>query len=313
MSDKTILTCAVTGNITSRAQNPALPVTPAEITQAVVDAANAGAAVAHVHVRDPATEQGSMDIALYREVVEGVAASGCDIVMNLTTGEGGRFVPDPDDPKRAAPGTTLCPAEKRVAHIHALRPEVCTHDFNTMVSGERIVMNPPASLEKMARAIADAGTLPEIELFDSGDLVMAKSFLERGLLPRPPLFQIVLGVRYGAPANPATLAYLVSQLPTPCHWAAFGIGRRAFPVLALAFLMGGHVRIGMEDTVHIARGELATGNGQLVEKAVRIVEELGGAMATPAEARAILDLPRRSRDTRLNIGETATRPGQIAQ
>ena len=313
MSDKTILTCAVTGNITTRAQNPALPVTPSEIAQAVVDAANAGAAIAHVHVRDPATERGSMDVALYSEVMERVSAAGCDIVLNLTTGEGGRFVPDPEDPKRAAPGTTLCPPEARVAHVRALRPEICTLDFNTMVSGERIVINPPANLERMARVIADAGTLPEIELFDSGDLVMAKEFVERGLVPNPPLFQIVLGVRYGAAANPETLAYLLSQLPRPCHWAAFGIGRQAFRMLALAYLMGGHVRIGMEDTVHIARGELAKGNGQLVEKAVRIVEDLGGRMATPMEARAILGLPHGAAPTPSNVGEAAPRLGELTE
>jgi len=291
MSDtKTILTCAVSGNITTRAQNPALPILPKEIVQEAIAAWNAGAAIVHLHVRDPQTGHGSMELSLYREVVEGIRAAGSDVIINLTTGEGGRFVPTPGNPRVPAEGTNLCAPELRVAHIAALRPDICTLDFNTMVSGGRVVMNPPQSLEVMAHTIREAGTRPELEVFDSGDLNMAKSFIERGLIDSPALFQLVLGVNFGAASNFETLAYLVSQLPQEREWAAFGVGRDAFRVLAMAYLLGGHVRVGLEDTVYLERGRLATGNAELVEKGVGIIECLGGSMASPTEARAILGL-----------------------
>jgi uncharacterized protein (DUF849 family) len=289
MSDKkTILTAAVTGNLTRPDQNPNLPVTPAQIAAAALEAAAAGASIVHLHVRDPQTAKGSMDIALYRELVARIRDKNEDIILNLTTGEGGRFVPSHDNPQIAADGSTLCAPEKRVAHVEELLPEVCTLDFNTMWSGQASVINSPRNLEIMAGRIYAAGVTPEIEIFDSGDLHMAKHFLGKGILKGPLMVQMVLGVRFGAVANPETMAFLVSQLPQDTQWAAFGIGRMAFPMLAQAYLLGGHVRIGMEDTVHIRAGELCTGNGQLVEKAVSIVDSLGGQIATPDEARAIL-------------------------
>lgn len=291
MNDKTILSCAVTGNITSPQQNPNQPVTPLEIATAVIDAHKAGAAIAHIHVRDLETQQGSMDINLYREVVDRIKQSGSDVIINLTTGEGGRFVPGKEEPKIAGPGTTLCRPELRVAHVKELQPEICTLDFNTMVSGDRTVINTPPNLEIMADIINASGTKPEIEIFDSGDLNMAKDFIAKGHLKEPAMFQLVLGVPWGAAANYETLAYLKSQLPAECVWAAFGIGRSSFPMLALSYLMGGHVRVGMEDSVYIAKGELVKNNAQLVEKGVGIVESLGGTIATPTEARAILGLP----------------------
>ncbi|NQV99006.1 MAG: 3-keto-5-aminohexanoate cleavage protein [Rhodospirillales bacterium] len=290
MNAKTILSCAVTGNITSPEQNPNQPVTPAEIATAAIDAAKAGAAIVHIHVRDLVTKQGSMDINLYREVVDRIGSSGVDVIINLTTGEGGRFIPSPDEPKIAAPGTTLCRPELRVAHVKELKPEVCTLDFNTMVSGDRTVINTPPNLEIMAHVINGAGTKPEIEIFDSGDLNMAKDFIKRGILKEPAMFQLVLGVPWGAAANYETLAFLKSQLPKDCVWAAFGIGRSAFPMLALSYLMGGHVRVGMEDSVYIEKGVLVKNNAQLVEKGVGIVESLGGTIATTTEARKLLGL-----------------------
>ncbi|MCR9138937.1 MAG: 3-keto-5-aminohexanoate cleavage protein [Alphaproteobacteria bacterium] len=284
----TILTAAVTGNLTRPDQNPNLPVTPAQIATAALEAASAGAAIVHLHVRDPETARGSMRIDLYRDVVDRIRARNTDVILNLTTGEGGRFVPTDDDPQKAAPGSTLCVPEKRVAHIEALRPEICTLDFNTMWSGQASVINAPRNLEIMARRIYASGVRPEIEIFDSGDLHLVKYFLKKDILVEPLLVQIVLGVRFGAVADPQTMAYLVGQLPPGSQWAAFGIGRMAFPMLAQAFLLGGHVRIGMEDTVQIAPGELCRDNAQLVEKAVSIVESLGGKIATPLEARKIL-------------------------
>lgn len=290
MTRKTILTAAVTGNLTRPDQHPGLPITPAQIAQAALDAASAGAAVVHLHVRDPETGKGSMRLELYQEMVERIREKNEDLILNLTTGEGGRFVPSDEDPRIAAPGSTLCAPELRVAHVEALKPDICTLDFNTMWSGQASVINSPRNLEIMASRIAAAGVRPEIEIFDSGDLHMAKHFLNKGMLTGPLLVQMVLGVRFGAVASPATMAYLMGELPPGTIWAAFGIGRMAFPMLAQAFLLGGHVRIGMEDTLHTAQGELCKGNGDLVERAVGIVESLGGNMASPAEARLMLGL-----------------------
>lgn len=290
MSRKTILTCAVTGNITTRAVCPVLPVTPQEIAQAAVEAGHAGAAVAHIHVRDLKTQLGTMDLSLYTEVVDRIRDAGSDIIINLTTGEGGRFVPSAEDPRQAGPGTTLAHPSARVAHVKALRPPICTLDFNTMNNREWVVMNTPGSLRAMLETINEAGTLPEVEIFDSGDLNLAKDFIARGLFKRMPIFQLVLGIPFSAAANPETLAYLASQLPQGCEWAAFGIGRFSFPAVALSHLLGGHVRVGLEDNIYISKGVPASSNAQLVEKAVRIVQDLGGEMATAAEAREILAL-----------------------
>lgn len=290
MSSKTILTCAVTGNITTRDQHPRLPITPEEIATAAVEAGRAGAAVAHIHVRDVATGRGTIDTALFGEVIDRIRQAGSDIVINLSTGEGGRFVPDPAQPRRAGAGTTLLPPAERVTHVAQLKPEICTLDLNTMFSGRAVVINTPDSVTEMARIIYDVGSLPELELFDTGDLQLAKHLLKTGILKPPLVMQLVLGVRYGAAADPATLFYLSQQLPAGTLWAAFGLGRHEFTILAQAYLLGGHVRVGLEDNIYISKGVLARDNAQLVEKGVSIVENLGGTMATPAEAREMLGL-----------------------
>ena len=287
---KTILTCAVTGNLTKPEQHPGLPITPKEIADAALGAAKAGAAIVHLHVRDPQTGKGSMDFSLYEEMVGLIRQQNQDVILNLTTGEGGRFVPSQDDPKVAAPGSTLCRPELRVAHVEKLKPEICTLDFNTMWSGEAVVINTPRNVEIMADRIYAAGTKPEIELFDVGDINMALDFLDKGILKAPTMMQIVMGVRYGILPTPQSLMYLVSQIPKDTVWAAFGIGRHEFPILAQSFLLGGHVRVGMEDNLQIRKGELCRDNAQLVEKAADIIDNLGGALATPDEARKILGL-----------------------
>ncbi len=292
MTRKTILTAAITGNLMTPEISPHLPVTPEQIARQALDAATAGAAIVHLHVRDPESAKGSMRLDLYEELVARIRAENANVLLNLTTGEGGRFIPSEDDPQIAAPGSTLCAPEKRVAHVEALQPDICTLDFNTMWSGQASVINAPRNLEIMAGRIYDAGVKPEIEVFDSGDLHMVKDFVARGVLRTPLMVQMVLGVRFGAVANPATMAYLVSQLPDGTEWAAFGIGRVAFPMLAQAWLLGGHIRIGMEDTAHIAKGQHCESNAQLVGKAARIIGDLGGALATPDEARAILGITR---------------------
>ncbi len=290
MSRKTILTAAITGNLMTPEISPHLPITPAEIAEQALDAAKAGAAILHLHVRDPETARGSMELALYRELVERIREKNEDVLLNLTTGEGGRFVPSEDNPQVAAAGSTLCVPEKRVAHVEALRPDICTLDFNTMWSGQASVINAPRNLEIMAGRIYAAGVKPEVEIFDSGDLHMLKDFIARGVIRTPLMVQMVLGVRFGAVANPETMAYLAGQLPEGTEWAAFGIGRMAFPMLAQAFLLGGHCRIGMEDTAYIGRGEHCRSNAQLVEKAVGIITSLGGDIATSDDARQTLGL-----------------------
>ena len=292
MRPLTILTCAVTGNLTTREQNPALPVTPEEIARSAIDAAKAGASIVHLHARDPSTGKGTTKAELFDEIVGRIRDAGCDVILNLSTGEGGRFRPSDDDPKVAAPGSTLMRPELRVAHVERLRPEVCTLDFNTMYSGTAVVINTPRNLEIMTQRVLAAGVMPEIEIFDSGDLQLALAFLEQGILRPPLLWQIVLGVRYGAMADSQTMQYFASRLPRDAQWTAFGIGRMAFPMLAQAYLLGGHVRIGMEDTVYLDKGVLTPSNAALVEKGVRIVQSLGGSIATIAQARQMLGLDR---------------------
>ena len=294
MADKTIITCAVTGSITRPEQHPDLPITPRQIADAAIDAARAGAAIAHIHVRDPATGAPSMELAHYREVVERIRASETDLIINLTTGPGGRFVPSDDDPKVAAPGSTLVRPERRVEHVVALKPEICSLDLNTMWFGSAVVINTPRNAAIMAAAIRKAGVTPELEVFDSGDIQLAHQLLADGVLARPPLFQVVLGIRNGFPATPETLLYARSLLPADAMWAAMGIGRMEFPIVAQACLLGGHVRVGLEDNVYLDKGVLAPSNAALVERAVTIVELLGRSVATPAEARAILGLGART-------------------
>lgn len=291
--DKVFITCAVTGNLTTPEQTPHLPITPAEIVESSLAAAEAGAAIVHVHVRDPATGRPSMELDLYRETMDGIRRAAPQLIVNLTTGPGGRFVPSDDDPKVAGPGTTLLPPEKRVEHIAALRPEICTLDLNTMWSGSAVVMNTPANVRRMAAVMRQAGSLPEIELFDSGDVALMRDLLRDGTLAGPILTSFVTGVRYGFQASPETVLYARSLLPEAAHFTAIGTGRHAFPTVALSYLTGGHVRVGLEDAVNLSRGVLAPSNAAMVEKARRIVEDLGGQIASPREARDIIGLPAR--------------------
>jgi uncharacterized protein (DUF849 family) len=290
MAEKTIITCAVTGNITRPEQHPDLPITPEQIANAAIDAAKAGAAIAHIHVREPESGAPSMELEHYREVVERIRASDTDLIINLTTGPGGRFMPSDDDPRVAAPGSTLVRPERRVEHVVTLRPEICSLDLNTMWFGNAVVINTPRNVTIMAGAIREAGVKPELEVFDSGDIQLAHQLLESGVLPRPPLFQVVLGIRNGFPATPETLLYAKSLLPADAQWAAMGTGRMEFPIVAQACLLGGHVRVGLEDNLYLSKGVLAPSNAALVERAVTIVELLGRSVANPAEARAMLGL-----------------------
>ncbi|MDH4110258.1 MAG: 3-keto-5-aminohexanoate cleavage protein [Gammaproteobacteria bacterium] len=287
----TILTCAVTGSFPTREHNRSLPVTPAEIAGECVAAARAGAAMCHIHVRDPKTGAPSMELAYYREVVERIRASDTDLIINLTTGPGGRYFPSDDNPAVAAPGSSLTTPERRIEHVLALRPEVCSLDLNTMWFGSGAVINSPRNVRIMAEKIYAAGVKPELEVFDTGDIQLANDLIAEGALREPTLFQVVTGVKYGFSTGAEALLYAKSLLPAGCEWAAFGASRSAFPMVAQSVLLGGHCRIGMEDTVYLDRGVKTPGNAALVEKASRIIRDLGAQLATVAEARAILGLP----------------------
>ena len=290
MNRKTVITCAVVGASTTRAQSPHLPITPAEIAHAALEAVAAGAAAIHIHVRDPETHQASMDVALYAEVVQRIRDSGSPVIINLTTGVGARFIPSEHDPKVAAPGSTLVVPERRVEHILALRPDIATLDLNTMASGNQVLINTPDMVRKMAGLIRSAGATPEIELFDSGDLQLANALIDEGTLTGPHLFSFVLGVKYGFIATPETVLYARNMLPAGAQWTAFGIGRHSFPMVAQSWLMGGHVRVGMEDNVYLGRGRLARTNAELVTHAASIVSLLGGEIASIDEARVLWGL-----------------------
>ena len=286
MQQPTILTCAVTGNLTTPDQTAYLPVTTEQISTACIEAHDAGAAAVHIHVRDPKTGKPSMDLGLYSEVVQTLRRERPELIINLTTGPGGRYVPSEDDPKIYAPGTTLLAPEQRVEHIAALKPDICSLDLNTMNSGNQVVMNTPANVRRMAQIIRAAGAVPELECFDTGDLVLAQHLIEDGTLQGPGVYTFVMGVRYAMPFSTQAMQLARSLISDQAQWSAFAVGRHAFQAVAQAYLLGGNVRIGLEDTIYIDRGELAKSNAELVSKARRIVQDLGGTLATSAEARA---------------------------
>jgi uncharacterized protein (DUF849 family) len=294
MQDKVIITCAVTGNLTDPAKCPALPITPQQIAEACLEAAQEGASIAHIHVRDPATGRPSMELALYREVVERIREKNDTLVLNLTTGPGGRFAPSDEDPKIAGPGTNFQVPEKRVEHVAALRPEICTLDLNTMTFGKEVVINTPKNVSRMAKVIRDAGVIPELEVFDSGDIRLAHDLMADGVLKGPGLFSLVLGIKYGFPASAEAMMYARDMLPAGATWTGFAISRMEFPAVALSYVLGGHVRVGLEDNIFLDKGVLAPSNAALVKRAREIVERLGGVISAPSETRETLGLPARA-------------------
>jgi uncharacterized protein (DUF849 family) len=287
-----ILTCAVTGGLTRPDMNPSLPVSPEQIADSCLEAGEAGAAIVHIHVRHSDGRQ-SMDVRDYRKVVDRIRAKNTALLINLTTGPGGRFEPGRDDPLVPGPKTNFLAPERRIEHIVALKPDIATLDLNTMNFGAEIVVNTPTSARVMAEAIYDSGVLPELEFFDTGDIEMGIDLIREGSLKVPCLACLVLGVKYGFAATAEAMLYAKSRLPTGLHWTGFGVGRAAYPMLAQSYILGGNVRIGMEDTVHVSRGQLTSGNGELVEKAASILESLGGMLASAEEARKILNLEAR--------------------
>jgi len=290
MGTEVIVTCAVTGAADTVARSDRVPVTPAAIAAACIEAAREGAAIAHVHVRDPRTGQGSRELALYREVVERVRDSGTDVILNLTTGMGGDYVPDESDPARGGAGTDLVPPLVRLEHIEALRPGLCSLDCGTMNFGTSVFMNTPAHLEQMAARIRELRVKPELEVFELGHIRFAKELIAQGLIDPPPLFQLCLGIPWGAPADLPTLLAMRDALPAEALWSAFGIGREQFPMVTQAVLLGGNVRVGLEDNLYLAHGRLAT-NAELVARAVEIIGRLGRSIASPSTARQRLGIP----------------------
>jgi 3-dehydrocarnitine:acetyl-CoA trimethylamine transferase len=296
MNWQVFITCAVTGAGDTISRSDRVPLTPAEIADAAIEAAKAGAAVAHVHVRDPATGKGSRDPRLYREVVERVRSADIDVVLNLTAGMGGDLVlggakaPLPLDASR----TDMAGAEERLAHVAELLPEICTLDCGTMnfaAGGDYIMVNTPTVLRAMAQRVRALGVRPELEVFDTGHLVMVKEMIDEGLIDEPVLIQLCTGIPYGAPDDPLTLQAMVAELPPGAVFSAFSIGRMQLPFVAMAALLGGNVRVGLEDNLYLSRGTLAR-NDQLVERAVRILEAMNVRVVGPEEVRQQLGLRR---------------------
>lgn len=293
MSNETILTCAVTGGHPNVHKHPDYPITPAQIAQNCVEAAKAGAAIAHIHVRDPETGMRSGDPALFREVVERIRDAGCDVLINLTTSEGARFTPGENNPGVGGPGTTLVQPLERLRHIEELRPDICTLDVASFNFGEVIFVNTPAHLRIMAGRIQALGVKAELEVFEPGHIVFAKKLIDEGLIDGPPMFQLCLGIPHASPATSEILDVMRNMLPADARWSAFGISRTEFDIVAQAVARDGNCRVGLEDNLYIGKGQFAS-NLQLVERAVRIIRELGREPATPAQAAERLGIQRQA-------------------
>jgi len=285
-----IISCAITGGGDTVSKSPYVPVTPEQIAESAIGAARAGAAIAHIHVRDPETGKPSMDDALYADVVARIREADVDLLINLTTGAGARFTPDPDDPMKATSTSTMSLPGRRTSHVEALKPDICSLDVATMNFGEHAFVNVPGDLRAMAGRITAAGVKPELEVFDLGHIRLAQQLLKEDVLPQPPFFQLCLGVPWGAPAEARVMELMRDMLPEDAVWSAFGIGPRQLPMVAESVRLGGQVRVGLEDNLYMDRGVLAESNAALVERAVTIVREEGAEPAKPDKARQMLGL-----------------------
>jgi 3-dehydrocarnitine:acetyl-CoA trimethylamine transferase len=294
MNREVFITCAVTGVGDTAARSDRVPVKPEQIAEAALEAARAGAAVVHIHVRDPQTGTGARDPALYRDVVARIRAADADVVLNLTAGMGGDLVlggdetPLPPDEAR----TDMAGATERLEHVAELLPEICTLDCGSMnfaAGGDYVLVNSPGILRAMARRVQELGVRPELEVFDTGHLVLVKELIAEGLVEEPWLIQLCTGIPYGAPDDLGTLLAMVNQLPPGAVFSTFSIGRMQLPFVALAAIVGGNVRVGLEDNIYLSRGRLAS-NGELVERAVTILEAMNVRVLEPAEVRERLRL-----------------------
>lgn len=295
MNPEVVITCAVTGAGDTVGKHPDIPVTPAQIATSALDAAKAGAAIVHCHVRDPATGKGSRDVALYREVVGRIRDAETDVVINLTAGMGGDLFIGPDDaPTVFGNETDLVGAVDRLPHVAELLPEICSLDCGSYNFGEGslVYVSTPDMLRLGARRIRELGVKPELEIFDTGHLSFTLQMLDEELLDDPPLFQLCFGIPWAAPADVGVFKACVDMLPPGSNWTAFAISRNQMPFAAQSVLLGGHVRVGLEDNLYLKRGVYAT-NAQLVERARQIVELLGARVLGPDEARGKFGLVRR--------------------
>ncbi|MEL7462700.1 MAG: 3-keto-5-aminohexanoate cleavage protein [Pseudomonadota bacterium] len=296
MNKEVFITCAVTGGGGTQDRSPHVPRSPEEIANAAIEAAKAGAAIAHCHVRDPETGAPARDPALYREVVERIRDSETDVVINLTAGMGGDIITGPPSaPLPLADSTDMIPAYDRVAHVIESRPEICTLDCGTMnfAEADYIMANTPSMLEECARLMTESGVQIEIEAFDTGHLWLAKNLVENGHVKDPVLVQLCMGIPWGAPDDLNTFMAMVNNVPKDWTFSAFSIGRNEIPYVAAAVLAGGHVRVGLEDNLWLEKGVLAT-NGALVEKAVGIIEGMGARVIGPQEVRDRFGLEKRA-------------------
>ncbi len=291
MNFEVVVTCAVTGAGDTTAKNPHVPVTPRDIADAAIEAARAGAAIAHIHVRDPETGKGARDPALFRETVDLIRASDTDVIINLTAGMGGDWVPSADDPSLPGPGTDMIGPEDRLAHVKECLPEICSLDCGTLNfgNGDEIYISTPPTLRRMAALTQSWGVKPELEVFDLGHIRFARAMIEEGLIDAPPMFQLCLGIPWGADQTVETMAAMKAQLPQGASWASFGISRMQMPMAAAAIALGGNIRVGLEDNIWLDRGVPAS-NGQLVARAIEIVERMGARALSPQEARNKLHL-----------------------
>ncbi len=290
MNHDVIITCAVTGAGDTTSRSDLVPVTPQQIADAAIEAAQAGAAVVHVHVRDPQTGQGSRDPKLFKETVDLIRASDTDLIQNLTAGMGGDWVPSEDDPSLPGPGSDMIGPDERLAHVIECKPDICSLDCGTMnFAGDFAYINTAPFLRRMAEVVQELRVKPELEVFDLGQIRLARSLIDDGLVDAPPMFQLCLGIPWGAGADTETMTAMKQALPGDAIWAGFGISRMQMPMVAQAVLLGGNVRVGLEDNIYLDKGVLAS-NGMLVERAIEIIERLGARVIGPDEARGIIGL-----------------------
>jgi uncharacterized protein (DUF849 family) len=295
LASAVFITCAVTGSGDSVKKNANVPVTPEQIAASALAAHSAGAAIVHLHVRDPASGGPSRDPALFREVFERIRGKNNEVIINLTGGMGGDLLLGPDEaPLNYASGTDFVGPGERIAHIIELLPEIGSLDCGSLNFDEALYGTTPRYLRYMAREYRRTGVRPEIEVFELGHIELARQLIAEGLIDAPALFQLCLGIKYGAPATTEAMQAMRDALPHEVHWSAFGVGRMQMPMVAQAVLLGGNVRVGLEDNIYLEKGVPAT-NAQLVERAVAIVELLGARVQSAAEARQRLGLaPARS-------------------
>ena len=289
------ITCAVTGSGSTQERSSHVPRSPSEIAASAIEAAKAGAAVVHCHVRDPDTGKPSRSLDFYRQVTELIRSSSTDVILNLTAGMGGDLVlGGTDSPLPPAAGTDMISAKARIAHIEQCLPELCTLDCGTMnfAEADYVMTNTPGMLREMGAIMTAIGVKPEIEAFDTGHLWFAKQLVNEGVLKSPALVQLCMGVPWGAPDDLNTFMAMVNNVPEDWNWSAFSLGRSQMPYVAASVLAGGNVRVGLEDNLWLRKGVLAT-NAQLVANAVSIIENLGSTILSPSEVRSKLGLIKR--------------------